>query len=138
MNKVHSYVYSNFTNKRRPTSGMFSSSELHIPYRPSTAHALHSFCIQQRRHRHFKSGKATANKCTWGTIGNVQRTNLAEKTCTQCVSLSKQSFRKRERQGLAGSLCNRPTYRARLRSRTTASMEWAISLAAACRICMCI
>ena len=37
------------------------------------------------------------------------------------VFLSKRSFRKWERQGLVGSLRNRPTCRARLRSRTTAS-----------------
>ena len=37
------------------------------------------------------------------------------------VLLSKRLFRKRERQGLVGSLCIRPTRRARLGSRTTTS-----------------
>ena len=66
--------------------------------------------------------------CTGGgggggsTTGNVQRSKPTWlKRPVYNVFLSKRSFRKRERQGLAGSVRNRPTCGARLRSRTTAS-----------------
>ena len=88
----------------------------------------------QRRRRHFKSGQATATKRSLmhvnkdGGVGvsiqqassaTKKQTNLAEKTCTQHSSF--QTVVYRERQGLVGSLCKRPTRRNRLRSRTTAS-----------------
>ena len=49
------------------------------------------YAQMQRQHRHFKSGRATANKCAQGGeevegVYNRQcekQTNLAEKSCTQ-------------------------------------------------------
>ena len=53
MNKVLSIAH--YTAFHRPISAMFSSNKIshhnlnsNIPYRPSTAHALHSFSIQAR------------------------------------------------------------------------------------------
>ena len=93
--------------------------------------SLHiSFTFYQRRRRHFKSGQATANKRSLmhvngdGGVYNRQVVQPRSKPTwlTRPVHnflLSKRSYR--ERQGLVGSLRKRPTLRARLRSRTTAS-----------------
>jgi len=82
----------------------------------------------QRRHRHFKSGQIKDHSCTVhrgvgdhrSATTSKKEAYLAEKNVHN-VLLSKRLFQKQERQGLVGSLRNRPTCRARLRSRTTAS-----------------
>ena len=88
----------------------------------------HSFCalmtwLEQRQQFHRSSD-----------FNHFQKANQLKRPVHN-VLLSKWLFQKRERQGLVGSLCNRPTCRTRLRSRTTASsQERAILLVAARRI----
>ena len=85
------------------------------------------YAQMQRQHRHFKSGRATANKCAQGGGGGRglqqamwEANQLGWKELYTTFFFPNGCFRN-GKDGLVGSLNKRPTCRPRLRSRTTAT-----------------
>ena len=99
-------------------SGQATANERSLVY-------VHGGGLQQAMCVKFTHSNDEIEQRRWfhrSTTTSKRQTNLNWlKRPVHNVLLSKRSFRKRERQGLMGSLCNRPTLRARLRSKTTAS-----------------